>query len=89
MLSLVSTLNPTVLVFGLFMIFDFFCEIVKKHKIKTIRESIDIIIAEWKSVLCYGICYVPALIPFVYNYYEIHHIPSLGSFQSPTTCHIP
>lgn len=74
MLSLASTLNPTILALGFVMILDFFCEVTKKHKIETMIESVDSFIIEWKNILSYGICYIPALIPFAYNYYEIGHI---------------
>lgn len=72
--SLASTLNPTILVLGFVMILDFFSDIITKYKIKTIRESTDIFIHKWKGILLYGICYMPALIPFIYNYYEIGYI---------------
>jgi hypothetical protein len=73
-LSLASTLNPVILVVGIFMIIEFLYTIIKKYDAKTIKAILSAFIKEWRSIMLYGSCYIIGLIPFFYNYYEIGHI---------------
>lgn len=79
-ISIAGTLNPTVLIVGITMIIEYLCKLIinEKETYKGIvkRKSFD--------VLSYGACYLIALIPFAYNYYNTGFINLTASYSSFT-----
>lgn len=74
LLSVASTLNPVILAAAFFVTIDFLYDIIKKYNSKTLKEVFESFIGEAKQIGFYGGGYLIALIPFIYNYYEIGHI---------------
>lgn len=66
-LSIAGTMNPTVMVFGVFMIFEFFFVRFQKNKWK-IRKFIMLCFRDWKQILEYAVCFIPCLVPIGITY---------------------
>lgn len=83
LLSIASTLNPTILIVGFIMIVDFFVGILREWKRK---ENVFLyLLKKWKQILLYGCCYLIGLVPFAYNYYNTGYINLTASYESFTT----
>jgi len=74
LLSIASTLNPTILFVGIIMITEYILKIYIRCDSKNLKERFESLISKWLDIVQYGCCYIIALIPFVYNYYNIGHI---------------
>ena len=64
-ISLAGHMNPCALAFGLVMIAEY---LVRLWRQSPARHRIAGCLRQWKDVALYALCYVPALIPFAYNY---------------------
>ncbi len=81
-ISLAGTLNPTVLVVGMVMIADFFSTLFRKKDIKVAWKPY--LAERFPDIVKYGACYIIALIPMIYNYYNMGHISIAGTLYNPT-----
>lgn len=64
-ISLAGHMNPCALAFGMVMIADY---LVRLWRQSPAHHRIAGCLRQWKDVALYALCYVPALIPFAYNY---------------------
>jgi hypothetical protein len=81
-LSIAGTINPTVMATGFFMIFDYLIRVIQKRDKK---DKFTVFLKKSsKDIIQYGGCYSIALIPMVYNYYNIGHINLTASYPSFT-----
>lgn len=83
-ISLASTLNPVILGIGIVMILEWFINLASGCSDKGIISLLRYYISCWKKIVIYGLCYVVALIPLVYNFYNIGHF-NLTASQSTFT----
>lgn len=87
-LSIAGTLNPTLMIIGIAMVIDYFVTILRNtDNGSTVWTRFT---NTWPSSLYLGCCFVPSIIPMIYNYYNIGAInltaAYLGvSFQSYDT----
>lgn len=80
-LSIAGTLNPTIMVIGFFMIFDFLVNVLKNNKDKNILRILK---KKAGDIISYGCCFVPGILPMIYNYYHTGHINLTASYASFT-----
>ncbi len=81
-ISLAGTLNPTVLFVGIVMIVDFCISVLRKKDDGT--TWISHLAKSFPSIVRYGFCYIIALIPMAYFYYNIGHISIVGTAYDST-----
>lgn len=86
--SVAGTLNPVIMFVGIVMIIDFLGYYYVQWKCVGM-SGIRVFLNNWKKIFRYACCFVPGIVPMIYNYYEIGHInltASMDSFlQSKTT----
>lgn len=64
-IALAGTMNPCALALGLVMIAEYLGGLlIQAPKGAQLRS----VFAQWRSVILYGCCYLPGLVPFAYNY---------------------
>ena len=68
--ALAGMLNPTIMIIGVVMIFEY---LEYEGYYSYIRENL-INPQKWAGLISFGLCFVPALIPMGYNYYHTGHI---------------
>lgn len=73
-ISLASTLNPTILCIGIIMIVEFISNIWFTNTSFNFLQKINYTLSQWKKIIIYGCCYLIALVPFIYNFYNVGHI---------------
>lgn len=66
LIAVASMTNPTVMAFGIVMVIDYFIKMYGNRKNVKILSKENII-----SVVKYGCCYLPCLIPFAFNFLTI------------------
>lgn len=71
-LAVCGTMNPTILAAGIVFIFEYLIEILSQ-KLKT-TGFWKYILSRLKEIILYGLCWVIALVPFAYNYYNVGYI---------------
>jgi len=81
-ISIAGMLNPTILSIGIVMILEYLFYILKTRKKD--EKILKFIINNIKTILSYGSCYLIALIPFAYNYYNTGHINLTASLSGFT-----
>lgn len=64
-ISLAGTMNPCALALGLVMIAEYLAGLFRQAPSGARFRTV---VGQWKSILVYGCCYLPALVPFAYNY---------------------
>lgn len=69
--SIAATMNVTILVWGAIMIAIYLYNVGKSD---SNRFNIKNLFINWKKILIYGSCYIIAIIPLIFNYYQIGHI---------------
>lgn len=81
-ISIAGTLNPTIMIVGIVMIFDYLLKIIKLKK----KEETYIEFAKnnFLRVFSYGMCYLIGLVPLIYNYYNTGHINLTASYDTFT-----
>ena len=82
MISLAGMLNPTILSIGIVMIIEYLTKVLKDRREH--EEVKKFAIRSVKKIIVYGSCYIIALIPFVYNYYNTGHINLTASISGFT-----
>lgn len=70
--SLAGMLNPTIMFIGIVMIIEHLYELIK-NRAKD-QEWPLFIKNSFKDLIPYGCCFVPGLIPMIYNFYNVGHI---------------
>ncbi len=70
--SIAGMLNPTVLCIGIIMIAQYFVSLFRSHTDKT--QWSTYIVQKIPEVLRYGLCYIPGIIPMIYNLYHTGHM---------------
>lgn len=70
--SIAGTLNPTIMSIGIVMIFDYFLYIIRKKSAS--QNMIEYLASAFLDIVKFGCCFSVALVPMVYNYYNIGHI---------------
>lgn len=81
-LSLAGTLNITVMVTGFVMIFEYFFNLFQQKKeTETFWQFVK---ANFIKTVQYGCCYVPGIIPVIYNLYHVGNINLTASYSSFT-----
>lgn len=65
LIMLASWMNPTVLLFGLAMIAEFFVNLFRTRKKEGFRKTI---LSNFWYIVRYGLCYIGFVVPFVFNY---------------------
>lgn len=81
-ISIAGMLNPTILCFGIIMIIDYIVQLLKNRKHN--EKFIGFVKQNIGKIISYGGCYLIALIPFAYNYYNTGHINLTASLSSFT-----
>ena len=79
-LSLAGILNPTVMSIGIIMIIEYFIDLFRNRNnpiIVIIKENIV-------NIIEYGTCFIIAIIPMIYNYYNTGHINLTASYSGFT-----
>lgn len=70
--SMAGMLNPTIMSIGMIMIAEY---LIKCWKQREVKENIfRFFIHHMKQLVSYGVCFVPALIPMAYNWYNTGYI---------------
>lgn len=62
--SIAGTMNSTIMVLGVIMIVDYFMELLEKKQESGI---LNYLLKQWKKIIFFGCCFIPCLIPFIYN----------------------
>lgn len=88
-ISIAGTMNPTILVMGMIMIVDFFHDLLIVNNIKNVRDAVQCYLRHWKEIIIYGCCYIIALIPFGYNFYNTGYINLTASLFKSTSVETP
>ncbi len=61
--SIAGSLNSTIMIYGAILIIDYFIELIyDKQDVSTIKYIFN----NWGKIICFGLCFIPCLIPFVY-----------------------
>ncbi len=68
LISIVGTLNATIMSMGFAVIIDFFIELYKKESNKNNVNIFNIFIRNIKDILIFGSCFLPFFITFISNY---------------------
>ncbi len=63
--SIAGTMNSTIMMLGVVMIVDFFMELLAKKQEK--GKVFGYLLRQWKAIILFGCCFIPCLIPFIYN----------------------
>lgn len=66
--SLAGTLNPTIMVYGFAIIVDYFVKLINENRDNNKNNIVNIIRFNIKDIILLAICFVPSIIPFIYNY---------------------
>ena len=70
MISLAGMLNPTIMIIGVVMIFEYLEH--EGYYSNPFKNLIDP--KKWRGLITFGICFLPELVPMGYNYYHTGHI---------------
>lgn len=84
-ISIVGSLNPSLLFVGIVMIIEYLARIFFECEEKNVYTRLKCFLGNWKRIVCYGSCYLIALIPFFYNYINTGHINLTASVSGFTT----
>lgn len=63
--SIAGTMNSTIMMLGVIIIVDFFIELLEKKQDR--RNTFVYLLKQWKHIILFGCCFVPCLVPFIYN----------------------
>lgn len=77
--SIAGMLNPTIMVLGIVMIFEYLIRLLRT--MKPGDKLIIFIKTNLWNVIFYGACYLIGLIPMFYNYYNTGHINLTASYD--------
>lgn len=80
--SLAGTLNPTIMVYGLAIIVDYFIKLVNENKYKSRCNFKNLIKYSIKDIVLLAICFIPSIIPFIYNYINFRIINLSSNMSS-------
>ncbi len=69
--SIAGTLNPVIMLWGIFMIIWYLGSLYAE---KGEQRFFSFYFSRWKRILGYGSCYVIGILPLIYNYYQTGHI---------------
>lgn len=81
-LSIAGTLNPTIMVIGIIMIFEYLTKLFMGRD-KNI-SFIQFIRSKLVNIISYGSCYIVGIIPLIYNYYNTGYINLTASYDNFT-----
>lgn len=81
--SLAGSLNPTIMIYGAMIIASYLIDILgKAHEEKGNHVFIDRI----PDILIFGMCFVPSIVPFLFNYVSIGNINQ--TMQNASVSHL-
>jgi len=68
LVSLAGSLNPTIMIYGAMIIVSYFIDVYNDNKNKE-KYSFNILIRKKMfDTLLFGICFIPSIVPFIFNY---------------------
>lgn len=76
-IAVAGTMNPCALAMGLVMIAEY---LIKLFRQGPRGGKIKAFFGRWKEIILYGCCYLPGLVPFVYNYALVGAINLTASY---------
>ncbi len=84
-LAVAGTMNPTIMAFGLFMILDYFFEMLADGK-WSVGAFAHSFAANWKKTAGLAVCFLPCFIPFIISYFGAGYLNAtanmgLGTMQ--------
>ncbi len=68
LVSIAGSLNPTIMIYGAMIIVSYFIDIYNDNMNKERQSLVILIKKKYINVLLFGICFIPCLIPFIFNF---------------------
>ena len=81
-ISLAGMLNPTIMIIGIFMIADYFINMYSNYPSASIAKLVK---EKGIDIIKYGCCFIIALVPMGYNYYNTGHINLTAAYEGFTS----
>ncbi len=68
--SIAGMMNVTIMAYGFMIIADYFMRVFSREQRAEKHDFLTIVRTSYKDVLLLALCFVPCLIPFIYNYLQ-------------------